>query len=88
MMRGKAQDQQYVVYIEYNQAQYLSANKALLENGLVIVSKFDNEFNYFIWDQFLLKNKIPEFQLCNSQLLFLIGTLTFIIFKKKLKNGM
>ena len=75
-----------VVYVSYNATHYLNVNQALLEGNYAEPVNYDNEFSPYSWELYVNKNSIPEFPPWIILPLFLIASLSMIVFKKRLFN--
>ena len=68
-----------VVYVDYNQTHYENVNKALLAEGYVVISNYNNEFNPFAWVLYVSKNSVPEFPLFSIlPVLMVVAVLMFV----------
>lgn len=70
-----------VVYVLFNSTHYLNVNKALLVEEVAVIDDHDNEFNPYTWTLYVLKEEIPEFPFPISLFLFLITTLSIVMYK-------
>ena len=71
-----------VVYLDYNQTYYLNVNKDLLVAGYAELKDYDNEFNPYSWNRYVLKEEIPELSSVILVSVFVIVTMIVILVGK------
>ncbi len=73
-----------VVYVKYSSTYYKNVNKALLDEGVAIISDYYNEFNPYSWTLYVHEDDIPEFPTLIMLPLFMISTiLVAILYRRK-----
>ena len=72
-----------VAYIHYNSTHYLNVNKALLVTGHAQVSNYNNEFNPYSWNLYVLKESIPELSSIIFISTFVIATAVVLLLKRR-----
>lgn len=75
-----------VVYIRYSSTHYKNVNKALLNEGVVVISNYYNEFGPYSWTLYVDEDAIPEFPSIIILPLFMIATLLVaMMYRRKSK---
>ena len=69
-----------VVYVKHGSNYYKNVNKALLIEGVAVISNYYNEFNPHSWTLYVDKDVIPEFS-SFLPLLFITVTLIVLLLK-------
>ncbi|MFX1484605.1 MAG: thermonuclease family protein, partial [Promethearchaeota archaeon] len=71
------------VYVEYSPSEFKNVNKALLDEGVAIISNYYNEFNPYSWSLICPKDSIPEFPLLILLPSFMVCTLLVATFYRR-----
>lgn len=75
-----------VVYVRHNSTHYTNVNKALLTEGVAVITNYDNEFNPYSWTLYVDEDAIPEFQspLIIIPIFITVTFLAVILYRRKL----
>jgi len=75
-----------VVYVRHSSTHYKNVNKALLVEGVAVISNYYNEFNPYDWTLYVHEDDIPEIPSLIILPLFMIMTLLVsLVYRRKNK---